>query len=151
MTEFDCQRCRSWKDCPGKEWYSYGEVKWCPQQVFWLLKYADYLQVGWLAPDAVSCPGIRGKVMNTEAAFVNARIVMGELNCRLSKTGWKGRLLSEEARNREKMMYLSDEANDALYYVAGWRRKGMNFMAWLKQRKYRKNDYQNVVKAGLDK
>jgi hypothetical protein len=151
MAEQDCQRCKSWKGCPGKEWFSYGEIRWCAQQVFWLLKYADELQIGWLAPDATSCPGARGKVINTEAAFVNARIVMGELNYRLGRTGLKGRLLTEECKNREEMDDLSNEAKEALYYVSGWRRRDLSFNGWLKQRRYRRNDYQKVVKVGVDK
>ena len=73
----------------------------------------------------------------TEAAYVKVAIAIGEVDDRLKKTGWRGRLLAEECKNREKMEYLSDDAKDALYYVAGWYRRRMEFDDWRKKRRYR--------------
>jgi hypothetical protein len=89
-------------------------------------------------PDSTASPGTRGKVLSTEAAFTRAAIIIAELDYRLSKTGIKGELLAEQAKNRERMELLSDNARDALYYVAGWRRKELSFRTWEKQRNYRK-------------
>jgi len=136
MAELDCRKCRSWKGCPGKEWYHYGEIRWCAQQSFWLLKYADILHGGqWPVPDATAPGGMRGRTV-TGAAFTKVALIIAEVDRRLKKTEWRGRLLAEECKNREKMHYLSDDAKDALYYVAGWSLKERDFSDWLKDRKY---------------
>jgi len=139
VSEFgDCRKCRDWKGCPGKEWFGYQEIKWCPQQVFWILKFADILHEGhWPVPDATAPGGMRGKSV-TEAAFAKVALVIAELDTRLSKTNWRGRLLTEECKNRDRMDYLSNDAKDALYYVVGWRRKDRSFSVWLKDRTYHK-------------
>jgi len=138
VTEFgDCHECRSWKGCPGKEWYHYGEIRWCPQQSFWLLKYADILHTGqWPVPDATAPGGMRGQAVK-EAAYTKVVLAIAEIDRRLKRTGWRGRLLAEECKNRDKMIYLSDDARDALYYVAGWSPKKMSFQQWLAARHYR--------------
>jgi len=75
--------------------------------------------------------------MTAEAKFVKPETVIAEIETRLERTGWRGKLLQEECINREKMMYLSDEAKAALYYVSGWKRKQMDFRSWRKQRRHR--------------
>jgi len=113
------------------------------------LKYADILHTGeWPVPDATVAGGMRGKSI-TEAAFVRVILVIAELDSRLSKTSWRGRLLAEECKNREMMVFLSNEAKDALYYVVGWRRKDRNFSGWLKDRRYYRNSDKDVVKAAI--
>ena len=139
-----CRSCKGWKDCPdaGRDWFSYGEIRWCPYQVFFLLKWAEYLEIGiWPTPES-TCESPK-KTISKDAQYVNAAVVMAELRCRLEKTGLKGSLLAEECKNREKMLYLSDSAKDALYYVAGWRRKDTNFTTWLAVKRYKK--YNKVV------
>lgn len=144
----DCRHCRDWKDCPGKEWYNYADICWCALQNFWLLKYAQILQGGdWPTPEIVADPSIRGKKAKTDAGFVRAVLVIAEVNKRLTQTGWRGRLLAEQCINRETILDLDYDVREVLYYVSGWSRKDMNFAGWLKQRKYRKNDYQKVVKV----
>lgn len=147
-----CRDCHSWKDCPAPErgWYSYGEVRWCVYQVFWILKWEEYFDIGiWPTPEStVEAPK---RTLSKDAQYVNSMIIIGELRVRLEKTGLKGKLLREECQNREKMLYLSDPAKEALWYCAGWRRKGMSFRDWLKQRKHRQYEHQKVVKVGLDK
>lgn len=135
-----CRSCKSWRDCPtpDRAWYSYGEIRWCKYQVFFLLKWAEYLDVGiWPAPET-TCEAPK-KTISKDAQYVNAAVIMGELHSRLEKTGLKGKLLAEQCKNRERVLYLSDEAKDALYYVSGWRRKGSPFSNWLKDRRYKHN------------
>lgn len=136
-----------WKGCPGKEWFDFGEIRWCPQQNFWLLKYADILHAGeWPTPDVTVAGGMRGMKV-TEAAYVKVVIAIGEVDDRLKKTGWRGRLLAEECKNKEMMDDLSNDAKDALYYVAGWRRKETDFNDWRKKRRYRV--HQKVVMGAI--
>lgn len=145
MTEpGDCRRCKSWKDCPAPErdWYSYGEVRWCVYQVFWLLKWAEYLRIGiWPTPEN-TCEAPK-RTLSKEAQYVNAAVVIAELDYRLGKTGIKGRLLEEECKNRGKIDDLSDDAMDALLYCSGWRRRDTPFSVWLAKKRYRK--YNKVV------
>ena len=143
---FDCRRCTNWRGCPGKEWYSFGEIRWCAQQVFFLLKFAEILRQGiWPTPET-TIAGIKAQ-MTREATFTKAATIIAELDVRLQTTNWRGRLLCEECINREKLDYLSHDAKQALYYVSGWRRKAMPFLAWRKQRQHRrKTDNQRVIK-----
>ncbi|MCJ7805712.1 hypothetical protein MUP46_03670 [Patescibacteria group bacterium] len=137
----DCRSCKSWKECPTPErdWYSYGEIRWCPYQVFFLLKWAEYLRIGiWPTPES-TCETPK-RTLSKEAQYVNAAIVIAELDYRLGKTGIKGELLASQCKepDRDKMDYLSDSAKDALYYVSGWARKATNFATWLAVNRYRK-------------
>lgn len=145
MSEFDCRKCRDWKTCYWKGidisamWFGYEDIRWCPQQVCWLLKFADILHQGeWPVPDATVAGGMRGKSV-TEAGFAKVMLITGELDTRLERTGLRGRLLAAECKDRdmERVNYLSQDAKDALYYVVGWRRRKMGFSQWRKQRKYR--------------
>ena len=147
MPNLDCRRCKDWRGCPGKEWYSYSEVRWCAQQTFWLLKYAETLRQGiWPIPEMIVPFGSRPSI-STEAAFTRACEVIAELDKRLETTGWRGRLLQEECVNREKIMYLSDDARSALYYVSGWRRKDSPFLVWRRMKSYRKRNKMGFSKC----
>jgi hypothetical protein len=144
VSEYDCRKCKDWKTCywQGVDisncWFGYQDIRWCSLQVCWLLKYSDYLHEGkWPTPDSTVAGGMRGK-QTTEASYAKVMLVIAELDTRLEKTGWRGKLLIEECKNREKLEYLSKDARDALYYVVGWRRKDRSFQAWLKDRRYRK-------------
>jgi len=148
-----CLICTDYRQCPltekEKESFEYWQIRWCSQQNFWLLKYAELIHKGqWPVADATAPEGMSGKVL-TEAASAKASLLIAELGERLSKTGWRGRLLAEQAINREKMHYLDDDAKDALYYVSGWRRKGRNLSSWLKDRRYRGKSDKRVVMAGI--
>lgn len=152
MSDLGCRNCKDWKSCPGNSmdavemWFGYQDICWCSLQVFWLLKYADILHVGeWPVPDATSPGGMHGKRM-TGAAFTKVILIIAEVDCRLKRTGLMGKLLAEQAKNRDRMDDLDGDAKSALYYISGWRRKEMSFSAWRKQKKYR-HDYQKVVKV----
>lgn len=135
----DCRKCRDWKGCPGKEWYSYQDIRWCHQQVFWLLEREDKLSEGlWPTPDATADPGVRGRNTSTEASFTKAVLIIAELRERLKTTGWRGRLLVEQCKNRETIDYLDGDVKPALDYVSGWRRKETPFNVWQAKKRYRK-------------
>ena len=147
----DCRDCRDWKGCPGKEWYNYSDIQWCAQQDFWLLKYASILEGGdWPTPEIVADPSIRGKRAKTDAQFVSAVLAIAEVNKRLTQTGWRGRLLTEQCVNRETILDLDYDIRETLYYVSGWNRKDRSFGEWRKDRRYyRKNSDKNVVKVAV--
>lgn len=152
-TKHPCLKCTDYRQCPltdkEKESFEYWQIHWCPQQSFWLLKYANMIHEGqWPVADNTALSGMSGKVL-TEAAFTKAALLIAELDWRLVKTGWRGRLLAEQAINREKMLYLDDDARDALYYISGRSRKDRSFGEWRKDKRYyRKNSDKNVVLVG---
>lgn len=142
----NCRECHDWRGCPGKDWYGYHEIRWCPQQIFWVLKYEPYFHAGeWPAADATADPGTHHHVVKTEAAFVKASLIIGELDARLAGTGWRGRLLVEECYKRDKMLYLSDDAKSALHYIAGPNRKTRDFRVWRADRAYRRRSDKKIV------
>lgn len=137
----DCRDCKGWRKCPGKEWYSFGEMRWCPQQIFWVLKHVDTLDAGqWPQATSTETAETKAQRVKSEAYFVKAVIILGQVRYRLKWTGWRGKLLAEESINRDKMLYLSGDAKDALYYVAGSKPKGRRFSLWLADRRYKKGD-----------
>lgn len=132
-----CRDCKRWQECPAPErdWYSYGDVRWCPLQVFWLLKYEEYLSIGiWPTPESTAEAPKR--TLSKDAQYVSCMVVIAELHARLEKTGLKGNLLREECKNREKMLYLSDPAEEALWYCSGWKRRRIPFNIWVNKRRY---------------
>jgi hypothetical protein len=123
-----------------KDWFGYQNIRFCPQHIFWLLKYEDIIRGRrWPIPDNTVPGGIGGQVLS-EAAFSKVSLILAELYDRLGKTGIKGELLASQCKEdkREKMEYLSDNAKDALYYVAGGNRKDTPFTVWLAVNRYRK-------------
>ena len=92
MPELDCQKCKRWKHCPGKEWYHYGEIRWCPRQVIWILQNADTLDAGMWVVDKNLTDESDQRAMN-EAYYVKSKIAIAEVRDRLKTTGVQGELL----------------------------------------------------------
>ena len=137
-----CLKCEDWKRCllteSEKDWFGYQHIKYCPQQIFWLLKYEEIIRGHrWPLPNDMA-PGGMSSITLSDAAFVSVSVILAELDYRLDKTSLKGELLIEQCKNREKLEYLSDNAKDALYYVAGANRKETPFTMWLAVNRYRK-------------
>jgi len=146
----DCRHCKDWRGCSGKEWYSYSDICWCAQQNFWLVKYGKILEGGdWPTAEIVADPSIRGKRVKNDAKFVRAILAIGEVNKRLTQTGWRGRLLIEQCINRETILDLDYDVRETLYYISGWNRKERDFTAWRKDRRYRQKNDKKVVLVGI--
>lgn len=146
MTDIgDCYQCKGWRNCPGKSWYSFGEIRWCPQQNFWILKHAYELESG-IYPDRSGSDQREARSGNIthEPEFVKSTLLIAQVRIRLKVTGWRGRLLAEECINREKLLYLSDDAKAALYYVAGSKPNPRKFSDWMKDRDY----YRRCIRIG---
>ena len=129
--EIDCKTCKSYKNCPGKDTFTYPDIRWCPLQVMWLLDNAETLRtVGWITDDdnRGSRPG-----MPTAAPFVNIINVLAELDTRLKETRVHGEKLRQQAEEGRSIQYLSPMARAALMYVKGWRRKRTTFKRWLRE------------------
>ena len=167
----DCHNCRDYRGCPGKrrtcpdctgkaadggiscatcngtgyinEGYLYNEIRWCPQQVIWLIEHKETLIDGHWPQDPYGADNNTGsRTIKTEASFVKPELVIGELETRLERCGKQAELLVTQIEDGRTLSNLSPGAREVLMYVKGFRRKRMSFSAWKKQRKYRQNDYQ---------
>ena len=130
----DCRKCKSWKGCIGKDWYHYGEIRWCPLQCIWILQYAQELKEGrWPEISDFS-----SEEMKTEAPFARTIAIIAELEERLDMTDNKGELLITQVEDGRTFDDLSQGARAILLYVKGWRRKSIGFRRWLREVYYQK-------------
>jgi len=138
-----CRECKDWNTCllteSEKHWFGYEHITFCPQHIFFLLRYEyDIRGRAWPVDDEVGSGGSR---RIGEASWVKVSLILAELDDRLSKIypSLKGELLRSECKdpNKDKIEYLSDGAKDALYYVAG-KRKDTPFTVWLAKKRYKK-------------
>ena len=134
MAETDCRNCKMWKGCPGKDWYDYQDIRWCPEQCVWILQNAAALDAGtW--PEQYSG---HSKQLQAEGYFVKSKIVIGELKQRLDRTPNQGELLITQVEDGREIDDLSPGAYDILMYVKGRDPKLQDFYAWQRQRRYNK-------------
>lgn len=134
-----CRNCKSFKDCAGKDWYSWGDIRWCKWQVIWILENQEFFDaILWPPNPQGSCyvdPAVKGR-LKEEGYFVKIMITIGIVRNRLNKTGIHGKLLEAEIKANE--FQYSPEAYEALMYVKGWREKKTPFSQWLASRNYYK-------------
>ena len=152
MIDQDCRSCKDWQSCIGKDWYHYGEIRWCPWQVLWILQHAETLKAGrWPTQEELSHPNspIRKRQFKTEGYFVKSVIIIAELKARLKTTGLSGKLLKAQAKAGDTIDMLELEAREALMYVSGWRQKAVSYPRWKAQWRYRRkvktNESERVV------
>ena len=165
MSKSPCQACKDWKECKAgecstcgmaiagiicpncggrvhptrKEWFHYGEIRWCPHQILWLLKNDEAFnkECKWpLEPKRAEQVGKH--TLKADGYFVAAKTIIGELNKRMKTTGTAGKLLQAQAKVGESLETLDPEARDVLIYLKGSNRKKMDFNAWQRQKRYRK-------------
>jgi hypothetical protein len=131
VAEFDCRKCRQWKGCPGKEWYHYGEIRWCPQQIIWIYQHADVFRAGdWVARN-VESGGSRQ--IHCEAYFVKAGIAIAELDARAEGMEDRGELLITQIEDGRTLETLSPGARAQLMYLKGKNRKKSDFRRWRRE------------------
>jgi len=144
----ECRKCKDYRDCQGhiyivekeegKEyvpWYHYGEIRFCPFQIRWIIEHAETLRAKWPdAPEDSGCidPGIQTGY-KSEAYYTKPAGILGEVNARLTKAGTHGKLLRAEVLAE---LDLSEESTSALMYCKGWRRKRISYQRWLWARHY---------------
>ncbi len=137
----DCNKCKDYRQCQGKEFYSWGDVRWCPFQCLWIIEHLDIILLGSWPPSSdgstyIDSP-LSKRAAKGEASFVKPVIIAAEIEYRLRRTGVDGKLLVAEVQGG-KTFELSKESQDALMYIKGWRRKRLTYQNWKKQRVYRK-------------
>lgn len=132
----DCRRCKRWQDCAHNgSYFHYGEIRWCPQQVIWILQNAATLRAGvWISPPDDSASSTQ---INPEAYFVKAGIAISEVEVRLARIPNEGEILVTQIEDGRTLTTLSPGARAILIYVSGFRRKDMSYNQWQRQKRYR--------------
>jgi hypothetical protein len=123
------------------------DIQYCRYQILFLLGLIAYTD-GWeTAGDWPEDPLLKDTgyqdvdVQTSPSSHANYEAVLvitAELIKRLEATGKDGRLLLFESRCKDNYGEFSQDARNALNYVAGWKRKRLKYSDWLKQRKYRR-------------
>lgn len=132
----DCRRCKSYKDCPGKPWFHYGEIRWCVYQVIWIIENSEILRAGNWPPNPEGSGYIDPQIKTgyaSEGYYVKPVSILAEVEARLKRAGVNGKLLRAELLAG---LELSQESKSALHYCKGWRRKRMSYQRWLWDRRY---------------
>ena len=149
MAERDCQKCKRWKGCPGKDWYHYGDIRWCPRQIIWILQYAEQFEAGDYPVQYEALGGSRQ--IKAEGYFVRPETIIAEVRERLRTTPNQGELLITQVEDGRVLGNLSPGAYEILMYVKGWRRKDRDFNTWKRERDYRHSIRNRMQNAELDK
>ena len=137
-----CVVCQDYHDCAyneGKEWYSYGEVRFCPFQCIWLIEYRELIMDGVWPHDAANTDPMIHTSFASEAYFTKPGEIWAVFSPRLKKAGRSGQTLVEEIdtftiKLNEKsvsLTFLSTTAYQALMYLKGARGKKVSFSQWL--------------------
>ena len=148
MSATECKACKDYRECDGlKEWFHFGEIRWCVWQVIFILANADTLRAGRWPQDPDKADDNSGqRSIKTEATFTKPILILAELEERLRRTGICGKLLVAQVEAGREFNTLDYEAKSALLYIKGWRRKKEGFSAWKKRRNYRQKRHLKVVK-----
>ena len=173
----DCHNCRDYRGCPGKmrtcpdcrgeatdggkscatcngtgyinEGYLYNEIRWCPQQVIWILQFKETLMEGRWPQDPYGADNNTGsRTIKTEASFVKPGLVIAELEERLKRCGTQAELLVTQVEDGRTLNNLSPGAREVLMYVKGKDRKNMGFKKWLRRVYYRPKSTQKGQLVG---
>jgi len=144
----DCKSCKGrYKECAGPEWYSPGDIRFCPYQVLWLIEWFFWLskegvvRIGMDWPEDPNSSGSelpnvqRSRVAG--AYFEKPIDAIAELAIRLKNLGRSADLLLAELQAGMEGN-LTDEADAAFHYITGNRRKLKPYYQWKAQRKWRR-------------
>lgn len=131
----DCLKCQSYKDCLGKPWFHYGEIRFCPFQILWIIEHSETMIANWpSAPEGSSYVDPRIHTgYRSEAHYAKSVGILGEVEYRLQRTRVDGKLLREQVENGKDIAMLAPEARSALMYIKGWRRKKIGYKRWLRE------------------
>ena len=143
----DCRDCKRWRDCIGKPWYSFSDIRWCPFQVMFIIEHRGELLDGeW--PDSPDNSSYTDAGIQTspghEAYYVKPELVIGEVEKRLETTREAGEALIGEVDSGLSIDGLSPPAYRALMYLKGKTRKRVSYPLWKTQGNY----YKYIAKNG---
>ena len=138
----DCKKCKF--ACKDRDWYSYGEIRFCRLQMIWLIEHIEELSDGnWpVDPKASSYidEPMTSKSFVGEAYFARPSGILAEIMARLNRTGEDGVTLMEDIQSGiDRYSELKSVAKRALNYISGWRRRKTSYTDWKSKRKGRKD------------
>lgn len=143
MTE--CNTCKDWSGCSGKDFYKPSDIRYCGVQVVWLLQNPCLDEGRW--PNEHRETGYIGnsKSNHHSAYFEVTMCVIGELNKRISRCGNDGiifrQMYSSGIEQVGDMVRLHPHlakngtieqiAGQVMSYVTGYRRKRISYKRFL--------------------
>jgi len=134
----DCRDCKDYRECIGKEWFDFSEIRWCIHQVIWLLQFKETLLDGRWPQDPYGADNnTSSRTVKTEASFVKPELVIAELEARLDRCGIQAELLVTQVEDGRSLSNLSPGAREVLMYVKGLKRKDTDFKKWLREVYYK--------------
>jgi len=84
---------------------------------------------------------------HTKTKFLPAALFFVEITARLKTTGEAGEALVDEVQGGiEDYEGLSRPAQRALNFISGWRRRRMDYKSWVRQRRYRVNKLEALLR-----
>jgi len=158
-----CQQCAkekwNWRQCPGAlDWFPPGVVRFCPNQIMWLLEHLTMLEDGrWprepVETGYVDTDGSQRSYKN--AHFETPICFAAEVTWRLSQTGKDGLVALQnlsggidELTLAELMGTTEDKIRHrvrrVIAYISGWRRRRITYYEFSR----RKGISENYRKGG---
>ena len=122
------------------DWFKPSEIRFTREQCIWIIVELVIGKIDtWPTNPAGSgytdAQWSKKSKRRPGAYFVEACDFRSEMELRLERTNTDGKLLLAEIGAGEE--YLSDESKNALNYISGYRRRRMDYLNWLRQRRYR--------------
>ena len=118
-----------------KDWYAPSEIKFRKEHVLFLIEHIDLLRSGQWPPECKNTGYIGTNSQKSfHAPFETPALFAAEIDYRLGRCGLAGQLL--EAKVKAQYLWLEREANQALMYCCGWKRRDRSFADWKKDRNY---------------
>src|SRR3990167_5570911 len=138
-----CSTCRSRADkasCSGYAYYSYPDISFCRHQMLWLIDNLAGLRAGISPPNPeptgyLNAGSSLPASVRAHAKFETPVQLAAEVDSRLDRTGKDGIFLVAQVLAEQD---LHPDAEEALRYITGWRRKTMKYREWVYQMHFRK-------------
>jgi len=136
----DCRDCKDYRECIGKDWFDFSEIRWCIHQILWLIQNSQTLKEAgrWPQDPYGADNNTSSRTVKTEASFVKPELVIAELEARLDRCGIQAELLVTQVEDGRSLSNLSPGAQEVLMYVKGFSRKNIDFKRWLRKVYYQK-------------
>lgn len=132
MTDKSCLTCKQWKDCIGKIWFTYSDIRWCPHQVIWIWQNRVELLDGHWPINSMEVPDHEWEPsISSEATYEKPEIVLAELEKRMETLPRDVKGAFKDAVNKEYLIEnFSPPAYLGLMYLKGYNRKLQSFSQW---------------------
>lgn len=167
VKEVNCRKCKlHHKDCPGKDFFDYGDIRFCEHQIIWLLGKIRVLHKGYWPQDPKSNESgynieiPKGKkARRFKSPFEAVSCILAELEYRLERIAEAPFNLRADGEMLEKC-YIEGEpmwevamdqgineaqarrrGERALAYIIGKRRKRRSYAEWVTHPKERGKEW----------